>query len=85
MEAALAERNWPEALRYAAALEAYTAKEPLPWSDFYIARARALAACGEKTPGPDQVTVIASLRELAREAGLLTAIPAMDQVLGEAT
>ena len=37
-------RRWAEALRYAQALADYTAAEPLPWSDFNIARARALAA-----------------------------------------
>lgn len=33
---------WDDALRYAAALENYTRAEPLPWSELFVARARAL-------------------------------------------
>lgn len=35
--------RFDEALRHAGALEAYTAQEPLPWSDMQIRRTRALA------------------------------------------
>ena len=38
--------EWDEAERYAEALEDYTRPEPLPWSDFFVARGRALAALG---------------------------------------
>lgn len=37
-----------EALRYAAALEAYVAAEPLPWSTFHIDRARSWARDGRR-------------------------------------
>lgn len=46
IEVSLADGDWKAAERYAAALEAYTAAEPLPWSTFVVARARALAATG---------------------------------------
>jgi DNA-binding SARP family transcriptional activator len=46
IEVVLNDHHWPEVERYAAALAAYTAAEPLPWSDFFIARARRLAKQG---------------------------------------
>ena len=38
--------NWDRVERTVAELEHYTRSEPLPFADFYIARGRALAACG---------------------------------------
>jgi len=38
--------NWDCVERAVAELEHYTRSEPLPFADFYIARGRALAACG---------------------------------------
>src|SRR5206468_6642332 len=46
IDVALEQREWAEAERYADALENYTHAEPLPWSRFFAARARALAAAG---------------------------------------
>ena len=46
IDASLDSGNWSEAERYAADLETYTAAEPLPWSDFFVARARLLAKAG---------------------------------------
>ena len=43
---------WSEAERYANALEEFTREEPLPWTDFPVAVARALAAAGRGTPDP---------------------------------
>jgi tetratricopeptide (TPR) repeat protein len=42
IEDALARGEWARGLEHAAALEAYTRVEPLPYSDFLIARARTL-------------------------------------------
>jgi hypothetical protein len=39
--------DWHEAQRYAALLESYVAEQPTRWSDFQIAKARAMAAIGE--------------------------------------
>jgi DNA-binding SARP family transcriptional activator/tetratricopeptide (TPR) repeat protein len=52
-------------LHHAAALEAFTEAEPLPWSTFHVALARALA-----TPHGDH----SALREQAREMGLMVAL-----------
>src|SRR5262245_63977953 len=46
MEAALSTRSWASVDRFAAMLEDFTRAEPLPWSDFLIARGRVLAAFG---------------------------------------
>ncbi|MCH9046686.1 MAG: tetratricopeptide repeat protein, partial [SAR324 cluster bacterium] len=51
MQACLNAGEWDEVERYAAALKEYTRPEPLPWSDFYIARGRALAAHGRGERG----------------------------------
>ncbi|NIP46082.1 MAG: AAA family ATPase, partial [Gammaproteobacteria bacterium] len=44
MEQAIVREDWEEMERYASALEEYTRDEPLPYTIFYIERARALAA-----------------------------------------
>ncbi|MHC4094219.1 MAG: tetratricopeptide repeat protein, partial [Planctomycetota bacterium] len=46
MEVSLQSGDWEGAERYATALEEYTQPEPLPLTDFLIARGRALAAHG---------------------------------------
>ena len=53
IDAALADERWPAAREHAAALEAATAAEPLPWSDLIIRRARLLADAGERGTGLD--------------------------------
>jgi class 3 adenylate cyclase len=51
--------------RYAAALEDYTAAEPLPWTRFVVARGRALARHGR---GERSAALAQELRRLADEA-----------------
>ena len=60
IEDALARGEFPRALAHAAALEDYTRAEPLPYSDFIVARARVLAALAMRPDDPQ------ALRELAR-------------------
>jgi hypothetical protein len=50
----------------------YTRSEPLPFADFYIARARALAACG---PGQSDTAELERLREEGERLGLRVALP----------
>ena len=57
---ALATEDWCAAERYAAALEDYTRAEPLAWSDFVIARGRALAAWGRGSATLRQLNVCAA-------------------------
>ncbi len=68
-------------MRYAALLEDYVSAEPLPLTDFLVARGRALAAFGK---GERNDTLIEELRRLAQEARdheLALAIPALENAL----
>jgi tetratricopeptide (TPR) repeat protein len=81
MEACLRAEDWDELERYATALEAYTRVEPLPWCEFCIARARALAAFGQ---GQRDAAVLEELRRLRDEAvsiGLMPPLPALEEAL----
>ena len=79
MELALERAHWTEARAYAQALERYTEADPVPWSSFYIDRARALASAGEQHA--DAAPRLDTLREQALEAGLLDTLPAIERAL----
>ena len=81
IEASLAAREWDEALRHAAALERYAAPEPLPWSDFFVARARALADAGRGRADP---AALRALRDLGAELQLAGGLPALDEAVASA-
>ena len=67
IEDALARGEWPRALAHAAALERYSAAEPLPYSDFLIARARVLVGLAARPADPALLAELARLRaEAAR-------------------
>lgn len=81
IDACLLGGDWDAAERFAARLEAYTAAEPLPWSDFFIARARALAAHGRGAADPETSARIERLRDQALTVGYRIAAPALDRAL----
>ena len=81
MEAALNDREWEKAERYAAALAAYTAPEPLPWSEFFVARARALARYGRGERTDELEAELRALHARAERAGLSVAAPALREAL----
>jgi hypothetical protein len=81
IEAALTAQDWAGAVRYAAALEDYTRPEPLPWADFIIARARALAAWGRGERDAAAVERLSALYEQAERAGLRSAAGALEAAL----
>lgn len=66
MEACLQVRLWDEVERYADALQDYTRSQPLPRSDYFIARGRALAAHGR---GQRDQATLRELRQLRAAAG----------------
>jgi hypothetical protein len=81
IEAMLAASDAVGALRYAAALEAYTAAEPLPWADVFAARGRALAGVLQDR---DPTTVRRELSEVLAtllDAGLTAFLPAVEAAL----
>jgi class 3 adenylate cyclase/tetratricopeptide (TPR) repeat protein len=67
---ALAIGEWGEVERYAARLEAYTREQPLPWPDFLVARARALAEWGRGRRNEEAVAKLKSLHDIAARHGL---------------
>ena len=81
IETSLRIEEWDEADRYAQALEDYTRPEPLPRSDFFIARGRALAAHGRGNR--DQATMIElqKLHDEAASIGLKFVLPALETAL----
>lgn len=81
MEGGLERQDWALVDRYASALEAYTRFEPLPRTDFFVARGRALAANGRGDREDATVVKIQQLRDEAARIGLKSALPALDQVL----
>ncbi len=84
IETALESAEWGEAERYAAALEAYTRAEPMPWVSFLIARGRALAAIGRGRRDRDTIRKLEEIREQARAIGWLAGLPALDAALAAA-
>ncbi|MCH7796776.1 MAG: tetratricopeptide repeat protein, partial [Proteobacteria bacterium] len=81
MEMALNLGDWNGAESCAQALEDFTRAEPLPWSDFFIARGRALAAFGRG--GRDAATIdeLRRLRDEAEGIGFTTSLPAIEEAL----
>jgi DNA-binding SARP family transcriptional activator len=74
IEVALEDRRWDDAERLSAALEARFQAEPLPWTRFFAARGRALAAFGR---GARDAGTLAALRKLAAEARQRELAPAL--------
>jgi tetratricopeptide (TPR) repeat protein len=86
IEAYLGARDWEGMERSAAALAQYTRSEPMPFADFYIARARTLAACGRRQSG---ITVLAAeladLREKSERLGLRIALAEIEKAINGLT
>ena len=78
IEASIEAGDWNEAERQATALEEFTGPKPLPWSDYYMAWGRALAAFGRD---PSDGVTLASLKTEAEAIGLAAALPAIEQAL----
>jgi class 3 adenylate cyclase/tetratricopeptide (TPR) repeat protein len=72
---------WEELERFAQALQDYTRDEPLPWSDFFIARGRALAAAGRGDGRGSITQELTSLLEQANCMGYRASIPALEDAL----
>ncbi len=81
MEASLCTEEWDEVDRYAQALEDYTRPEPLPRSDFFIARGRALAAHGRGNRDRAIMTELQHVHDKAESIGLKFVLPALETAL----
>jgi tetratricopeptide (TPR) repeat protein len=82
IEASLASGAWCEAERHAAALEAYTAAEPVFWSTFFAAWGRALAAHGRGARDEPTTSTLVRLRDQAAQIGLRLALLRLEIALG---
>jgi hypothetical protein len=75
IEAYLEAGDWEGVERSAAGLAQYTRSEPLPFSDFCVARARALAAPGGPRPNAESLTAeLERLRKEGERLGLRIAL-----------
>ncbi|MEE9586695.1 MAG: adenylate/guanylate cyclase domain-containing protein [Hyphomicrobiaceae bacterium] len=81
IDALLNANDWERVERYAAALEEYTRDEPLGWTDFFIARGRALAAFGRGKRDDATVKEVQRLRDEADRVGLASALPSLEDAL----
>ena len=81
MEVSLRMTDWDEVDRYARALEDYTRPEPLPRSEFFIARGRALAAHGRGNRDQENVAELQRLHDEAKSIGLKFVLPALETAL----
>jgi ATP/maltotriose-dependent transcriptional regulator MalT len=84
IDASLQAGEWDEAERLVAVLEDFTRPEPLPWTEFYIARGRALAAWGRGQRGDAAKAGLERLAGEARRTGLQLALPALEAALASA-
>jgi MalT-like TPR region len=78
IEACLAAKDWVGVERYAAALEHSMAEEPVPMTDFLVARARAIAAAGR---GQKDVTELKRLLAEANRVGWRLVVPSLETAL----
>ena len=78
IDLALAAGDWAEAERHAGALEVFMHAEPIAFSDFIVARGRALAAAGR---GEAERSALEACRRDAIAFQFLAGIPALDAAL----
>jgi hypothetical protein len=81
IDACLAAEDWAGAERYAAALEKSMAQEPFPMSNFFVARARAVAAAAR---GRKDEKELRRLIDEANRVGWRAVLPALEAALAEA-
>jgi len=81
MEGALERQDWNLVERYAEAMESFTSIEPLPKTDFFIARGRALTTFGRGSRDNATMQKLKCLRDGAERVGLKIALPALNRAL----
>ena len=85
MEACLDSGAWDEVERYAAALEAFTRAEPVPWTTFFIERGRTLATIGRGERDGKVFEQLERLRAEAERAGFKLILPGLESTLADMT
>ena len=85
IEAHLMARDFDRARSCASALAEITSSDPLPWSEFFIDRGRALADHAGGKRDRAQFENLLRLRHEAERAGLNASIPAISAALADNT
>ena len=75
IEVSLQREDWDAVDRYAQAFADFVKSEPLPWSDFFIARGRALAAYGRGRRDPATLAELDRLKDGANRVGIQDPLP----------
>jgi len=81
LEVGLIRKDWDMVERYAQTFSGFTAAEPLPWSTYFVARARALAAWGQGRRDDDLRAELEGLRAETLRVGLIGGLPAIERAL----
>jgi hypothetical protein len=81
IEVTLQLADYDEIERFAVLLEDYTRPEPLPWSEFFIRRGRALAAIGRGARDRQLVAELNWLRNEGERLGYRLALPALEAAI----
>jgi len=85
IEVALELADYDETERYATLLEDFTRPEPLPWSDYFIARGRMLAAVGRGKRNSGTIEALHRLRKEGQRLGYDLALPAIEAAVASTT
>ena len=81
IDVALAQHNWPQALRYTEALNHFLGTEPNLWARLAVARGRCLADLGISGLSEAHVSELKTMRASAERAGFMLLVPGIDAVL----
>jgi len=81
IEACLAAGEWPQALRYADALEATVRAEPLPWVDLMVERARSIAGYAQDRADAAALARLRQVRDRVIEKSVGWALAGIDAAL----
>jgi hypothetical protein len=84
IEVCLREQLWDMADGYASTMERYFGAKSSPWSNFFIARGRALAAAGRRGVDKSEAAQLRRLRDYAGSHGILASLPSLEQALADA-
>jgi class 3 adenylate cyclase/tetratricopeptide (TPR) repeat protein len=83
MEALLEIEDWEGVERYASALEDFASDEPLPWTEFFVTRGRALANHGRGKRDAETLGLLKELAKEARRVGFETARKRLNEALAD--
>ncbi|MBX9777790.1 MAG: AAA family ATPase [Xanthobacteraceae bacterium] len=83
IEVCLRERLWDMVDSYASTMERYFGAKSSPWSNFFIARGRALAAAGRRGVDKSEAAQLRRLRDYAGNHGILASLASLEQALAD--